>query len=67
MVSAKRLKISRKKQERNSLGPEDKHEEEWAETEEGECVGYNACSSRFRLPGSSKSGVEKIDTGQARS
>ena len=50
MVSANRLKKSPKKQEINSLGPQDKHEEEWAEAEEGECVGHDACRSRFRLP-----------------
>ena len=48
------------KQERNSLGPEDKHEKEWAETKQGECVRHNACSSRLRLPVASwKSGVDK--------
>ena len=66
MVSANRLKKSPKKQEINSLGPQDKHEEEWAEAEQGESVGHNTGSSRFWLPGSSKSGVEKIDKGQVR-
>ena len=40
------------KWERHSLGPEDQHEEEWAEAEQGECVGHNGCSSRFGFPGS---------------
>ena len=40
------------KWERHSLCPEDQHEEEWAETEQGECVRHNGCSSRFGFPGS---------------
>ena len=46
----KTAKKREKEQEGILLGPEDKHEEEWAETKEGECVRHNACSSRFRLP-----------------
>ena len=38
------------KWERHSLGPEDQHEEEWAEAEQGEYVGNDACRPRFRLP-----------------
>ena len=38
------------KWERHSLGPEDQHEEEWAEAEQGEHVGNDACWPRFRLP-----------------